>query len=178
MKEPAGWTVSHFQARGQCCRIRLRPAARIVCAVPRPQASATSKNRRTRSHPSRRDHARNHGGSEDEDFRSSAGERQRGQAIPDQSASPQPTPKITAPKIRGCVDRRRIEAIASNFVATRNRAVQWWHSRSLYVVVAERSAALISLPPFLSTNIVRLTGANGKTDDDLRPSLLLRGGTP
>jgi len=43
MKEPAGWTVSHFQARGQCCRIRLRPAARIVCAVPRPQGSATSR---------------------------------------------------------------------------------------------------------------------------------------
>src|SRR5215472_9244930 len=38
-----GWTVSHFQARGQCCRIRLRPAARIVCAVPRPQGSATSR---------------------------------------------------------------------------------------------------------------------------------------
>src|SRR5262249_1547672 len=29
-----------------------------------------------------------------------------------------------------------------------------------------------SLLPFLATNIARLTGANGKTDDDLRPSLL------
>src|SRR5262249_3007872 len=30
--------------------------------------------------------------------------------------------------------------------------------------------------PFPATNIARLTGANGKTDDDLRPSLLWPGG--
>src|SRR5215475_13522493 len=34
------------------------------------------------------------------------------------------------------------------------------------------------LLPFPETNIARLTGANGKTDDDLRPNLLLRGGNP
>src|SRR5262245_66615296 len=51
-------------------------------------------------HPSRRDHARNHGGSEDEDFRSSAGERHPGGARQYPTSQPQPTPKITAPKIR------------------------------------------------------------------------------
>jgi hypothetical protein len=177
MKEPAGWTG---EARGQCCRIRLRPAARIVCAVPRPQASATSKNRRTRLHPSRRDHARNHGGSEDEDFRSSAGELHHGGARQYPTSQPVLSRRRRSRRqklgdVSIAVESKQLQVISS---PTRNRAVQWWHSRSLYVVVAERALPSVHCHPSCRQNIVRLTGANGKTDDDLRPSLLLRGGTP
>src|SRR6516165_9089529 len=62
------------------------------------------ENRRTRPHPSRRDHARNHGGSEDEDFRHPLAS------------------EITAPKIRGvsiAVESKQLQVISS---PTRNRA--------------------------------------------------------
>jgi hypothetical protein len=72
------------------------------------------------------------------------------------------------------VESKQLQVISS---PTRNRAAMVAFSVPL-CRRGRASAALISLPPFLSTNIVRLTGANGKTDDDLRPSLLLRGGTP
>src|SRR5262245_46580226 len=50
-------------------------------------ALSRGQSRRTRPHPSHRDHARNHRGNEDEHFHSSAGERHQGgaRAIPSQS---------------------------------------------------------------------------------------------
>ena len=117
------------------------------------------QSRRTRPHPWRRDHARNHGGSEDEDFRSSAGELHHGGARQYPTSQPVLSRRRRSrrQKLGGvsiAVESKQLQVISS---PTRNRSAMVAFSVPL-CRRGRASAALSSLPPFLSTKHCPIDG--------------------